>query len=73
MGGAGTHFAATYANVRRVKVTNRDGSQQVVELSDEGGLPLSSPPLSLSILPILTLPFDRWSMEKSYDNLSKQY
>ena len=35
-GGAGTRFAATYANVRRVKVTNRDGSQQVVELSDEG-------------------------------------
>ena len=36
-GGAGARFAATYANVRRVKVTNRDGSQQVVELSDEGG------------------------------------
>ena len=36
--GAGARFAATFANVRRVKVTNRDGSQQVVELSDEGGL-----------------------------------
>lgn len=35
-GGAGSRYAATYANVRRVKVTNRDGSQQVIELSDEG-------------------------------------
>ena len=53
MGGAGTRFAATYANVRRVKVTNRDGSQQVVELSDEGGLSITFF-LSLIVLSILT-------------------